>query len=389
MRIAVIGAGLMGPAIASDCIECTEVEQVLLIDIDEDRLDATARKLGNPEKLEVLVGDVRDRQKMISALKGCDVACIALPRWLNVEAIWDAIEAGVSAIDLSGPPRRDWISIDKAAKEAGVTIMPGCGVEPGLTDLLAAYGMDMLDRVEAVEIWCGGIPQDPKSPLDYKIVFGGRYLPLRPGMVKVIENGEVKEVKRYTHAGFIEFEGIDKTLECFYDGFPEALYEVEKFKEVKRCSEKTVRYPGYSEKVRFLDECGLLSREPIEFEGRKIIPFEVFSRIIYPKVKLEEGEKDITVLRVIVEGVKNSKKTLYRFDMVDFYDKEKGFTSMARTTGYTAAIIARMIGRGEIMEKGLVPPVKVIREDLFLKLIGELREKGVLVKQVVTTSSTL
>jgi len=141
--------------------------------------------------------------------------------------------------------------------------------------------------------------------------------------------------------------------------------------------------------LRFLEECGLLSREPIEFEGRKIIPFEVFSRIIYPKVKLEKGEKDITVLRVMVEGVKDSKKTRYRFDMVDFYDEEKGFTSMARTTGYTAAIIARMVGRGEIVERGLVPPVRVIRGDLFLRLMGELRERRVSVKQVVTTSSTL
>ena len=389
MRIVVLGAGLMGPAMAGNCIECGEVEEVLLVDIDKKRLNAAAAKLGNPEKLRIKVGDVRDRQGMAATLKGYDVVCIALPRWLNVEAIWDAIEAGMSAVDLSGPSKKDWNSIDEAAKRAGVTIMPGCGVEPGLTDILAAYGMDMLDRVETVDIWCGGIPQDPKPPLDYKIVFGGKYLPLRPGMVKVIENGEVKEVRRYTHAGFIEFEGIDRTLECFYDGFPETLYEVEKFKDVKRCSEKTVRYPGYCEKVRFLEECGLLSREPIEFEGREIVPFEVFSKIIYPKVRLEDGEKDITVLRVIVEGIKNGKKTCYRFDMVDFYDEEKGVTSMARTTGYTGAIIARMLARGEIKEKGLVPPVRVIRGDLFHKLMEELRERRILVKQTITTTSSL
>ncbi len=156
----------MGPAMAGDCIECREVEEVLLVDIDKKRLNAAAVKLGNLEKLRIKFGDVRDRQRMVATLEGYDVVCIALPRWLNVEAIWDAIEARVSAVDLSGPSKKDWNSIDEAAKRAEVTIMPGCGVEPGLTDILAAYGMDMLDRVEAIDICCGGIPQDPKPPLD-------------------------------------------------------------------------------------------------------------------------------------------------------------------------------------------------------------------------------
>ncbi len=389
MKVAVLGAGLMGPALAWDCAESDEVSEVLLCDIDPVKLERAAGWMGNPEKLSTKRLDVTDREALVETLRNYDVVGIALLRWLNVEAMRGAIEAGVSAVDLASPPRDAWSEIDGLAKEAGVTVIPGCGVEPGLSDLLAAYGMDQLDEVEAVDIWCGGIPQDPKPPLDYKIVFGGPYLPLRPGMVKVIEDGEEKEVRRYTLGEPIEFEGIDRPLECFYDGFPETLYEHEKFEGVKRCTEKTVRYSGYCEKVNFLDQCGLLSREPIEFKGQKIVPFEVFSKIIYPKVRMEEGEKDLTVLRVVVEGRKDGRETVYRFEMVDYYDEERRMTSMARTTSYTAAIVARMIGRGEIAEKGLVPPVRVIRGRLFERLMAELAEKGVVIKESVEVRRTL
>jgi len=389
MKIAVLGAGLMGPTIAMDCIESDDVEEVLLIDIDREKLDRASAKLGNPSKLKTMVQDVTDRRGLAETLRGYDAAGIALLRWLNVDAMWGAIDAGVNAVDLSGPAEEDWGKINTAAQNAGVTIVPGCGVEPGLTDMLAAYGMDMLDSVEVVDIWCGGIPQDPKPPLDYKIVFGGPYLPLRPGMVKVIEDGDVREVKRYTLGDPIRFEGIDRVLECFYEGFPDTLYEVEKFKGVKRCTEKTVRYPGYCEKVNFLDGCGLLGMEPIEFRGQKFVPFEAFSKVIHPKVQLEEGEKDITVLRVNVEGIKESCGTCNTFDMVDYYDEERGITSMAKTTAYTAAIVARMLGRDEISERGLVPPVRVIRGDLFRRLLGELADRGVKIKETVTTQRNM
>ena len=389
MKIAVLGAGLMGPTLAMDCINSDEVDEVLLVDIDGKILEETTQKLGSPKKLKTKVQDVRDRKGLSEILKGYDVVGIALLTWLNVDAMWGAIEAGVHAVDLSGPAEEDREEIDSAAKKAGVTIIPGCGVEPGLTEMLAAYGMDILDTVDSVDFWCGGIPQDPKPPLDYKIVFGGPYLPLRPGKVKVIENGEVCEVDRYTVAEPIWFEGIDRPLECFYDGFPETLHELEKFKDVKWCSEKTVRYAGYCDKVNFLDECGLLSREPAEFKGMNVSPFEVFSKIIHPKVRLEEDEKDITVLRVAVEGVKDDSEASYTFDMVDFYDEEKGITSMAKTTSYTAAIVGRMLGRGDISDRGLVPPAKVVRGDLFRHLLEELANRGVNVQQFITTSKEM
>lgn len=384
MKIAMIGAGLMGPAFALDCLGDDDVEEVLLVDIDPKRLEQVSEELGRPSKLKTVIQDVTDRKGLADTLRGYDVAGVALLRPLNVHAIWGAIDAGVSVVELSEPDDEEIEEINREAIKARVAIIPGCGVEPGLTDVLAADGMDMLDRVEAVDIWCGGIPEEPKPPLDYKIVFGGPYLPLWPGKVKVIADGEVRYVDRYTLGDPVSFEGIDRPLECFYDGFPETLHLVEKFDGVKRCTEVTVRYEGYCEKVNFLDGCGLLSHEPVEFKGGEIVPFEAFSRIIHPKVRLEPGERDITVLRVRVQGEENGEETVYNYEMVDRYDDEKGITSMAKTTSYTAAIVARMLGRGEITEKGYVPPVKVLRGGKLAELLAQLEERGVTITKTVT-----
>lgn len=386
MKIAVIGLGLMGPTVAMDCLSSDDVSQVLLVDIDENRLNQVAGDLGNPARLITIVQDVNDVEALARNLKGYNVTFIALLHPLNVKAIEGAIKAGTHAVDLSGPTEEEAQKINSAAKKAGVAVVSGCGVEPGLTEMLATFGMDMLDTVNSVDFWCGGIPQNPKPPLNYKIVFGGPYLPLRPGKVKVIEDGEESIVKRYTLGEPIKFEGIDRELECFYDGFPETLYEIYKFKDVKHCSEKTVRYAGYCEKVNFLDELGLLSREPIDFMGQQINPFKIFSKIVHPKVRLEEREKDITVLRVIVQGFKEGEDTTFTFNMVDYYDDDKNVTSMAKTTSYTAAIVGRMLGRNEIAGVGLVPPCKIIRGKTLEKLLSELASRGVNIEQVVSKS---
>jgi lysine 6-dehydrogenase len=383
MKVAVIGLGLMGPTLAKDCLSSDDVDQILLIDIDEDRLNKVAKDLGKPSHVKTAVQDVNDTNGLSRTIKGYDVALIALLYPYNVKAIRGATRAGVHSVDLSGPSEEEAKELDKEAKKEGVAIVPGCGVEPGLTEMLATYGMDKLDTVETVEFYCGGIPETPKPPLDYKIVFGGPFLPLWPGQVKVLEDGKETTVKRYTTGNPIKFQGIERELECFYDGFPDSLYEIDKFKDVKNCSEKTVRYAGYCDKVNILDEFGLLSRKPIDFKGQEINPFEIFSKIVHPKVRLEERERDITVLRVIVEGEKDSENKSYTFNMVDRYDDGKGVTSMAKTTSYTAAIVGRMLGRNELTGTGLIHPCKMVRGKNFEVLLSELASRGVNIEQAV------
>jgi lysine 6-dehydrogenase len=234
---------------------------------------------------------------------------------------------------------------------------------------------------------CGGLPKDPKPPLDYKIVFGGTRMPVRPGKVPMIVDGKMVELDRYSEVESIFVEGLEP-MEAFLDGFPSSLLKLSLEKGVKNFRGKTVRYAGYVDKIMFLNDLGLISEKPVDYEGKEVVPRELFHKIIYPLVKFDTaaGDRDITVLLVRVEGKKEGSDISVSYDMVDYYDEESQTTSMARTTGYTAAIVARMLGRGAIKEKGIQWPVRVISGPLFEELLRKLRERGVEITETVTVS---
>jgi lysine 6-dehydrogenase len=242
--------------------------------------------------------------------------------------------------------------------------------------------------VEEVHIKCGGIPQEPKPPLGYKIVFGGTRLPLHTAKARVVQGGKMKEVERYSGVEPVYFEGVGH-LECYQEGFPLHLLELPGMEGAKECTEKTVRWPGYSEKINFLRECGFLDTKPLSIGQGEIAPLTFLNALLYPRVKLEEGEKDITVLRVEVIGEREQKRVKYRFEMVDFYDQEGEITSMARTTSYPCAIVCRMLGRGEIRERGLFSADKVIAGEFFDSLMGELARRGVRIQESVEETRLL
>ena len=212
-------------------------------------------------------------------------------------------------------------------------------------------------------------------------------MPVRPGLVPMIENGKQVQMDRYSEVEPIYVDGL-QPMEAFTDGYPSSLLMLCLEKGVINFRGKTIRYGGFVDKIKFLDEMGLIGTDPIDYEGTEVIPREIFHKIIFPLVKFDttKGDRDITVLLVRVEGIKDGHSTTIRYDMVDYYDEENNVTSMAKTTGYSAAIIARMLGRGAIKKKGIQWPVRVILGDLFEELLTKLRERGVEITETVTTS---
>jgi lysine 6-dehydrogenase len=253
---------------------------------------------------------------------------------------------------------------------------------------MARYLAEKLDRVDELHIKCGGVPEKPAPPLGYKIVFGGRQMPLREFDARIAENGQLKPVPRYSGVKTVYFAGVGE-IEAWHEGFMPWLLDLEVFKDIRLGTQMTCRWPGYAAKITVLKEMGMLSQEPVEVDGAKVAPKKVLDAVLYPHVKLEEGERDITLFRVEVMGEKKGRPRRYKIEMVDRYDEELDFTSMARTTAFTGAVVARMVARGDIKTKGFVTPEKILTGKLFDKLVADLAAANVRFEMTTEKVKTL
>jgi lysine 6-dehydrogenase len=388
-KIVVLGCGLIGPTVARDCAEDSVVSRVLACDMDEERLGKAEEFVSNP-KLETAKLSVADHGALVERMRGFDVVVNATASRFSLGVLEAAMEVGVDVVDLGGGGYPLEGELYDRVEKAGITAIPGCGVDPGLIDILCGYGMDLMDDVDEVHFACGGLPRDPEPPLDYKIVFGGRRMPIRPGKVPMILDGARVEVDRYGDLEPVYIEGL-RDMEAFYDGFPSSLLKLCEEKGVKTFKGKTVRYAGFVDKLMFLLDLGVIGNEPVPYQGVEIVPLDFFHELIYPIVRFDEaeGDRDITVLLTRVEGVKGGSEMIVTYEMVDYFDEEKGVTSMAKTTGYTAAIITRMLARGAFPQKGIQWPVRIVKGELFRELMSGLRERGVEVTENILKTTDI
>ena len=169
------------------------------------------------------------------------------------------------------------------------------------------------------------------------------------------------------------------TLEAFNtDGLRSLLYTL----NIPDMKEKTLRYPGLAEKMRMLRETGFFSVIPIEIGGVKVKPLDLTSKLLFSKWELKEGEEELTVMRIIVQGKKEEKRLCYTYDLLDYYDKKEKVTSMSRTTGFPCAIMARLVAQGEFQYPGVCPPEYIGKEHkVYQKVMRELEKRNVLYKE--------
>jgi lysine 6-dehydrogenase len=366
MKVIVLGCGNIGSVAAEDLARSMRATEIIVADYDEARAEGVAKRIG-ASNLSWIKIDVTKHDELIDTLRGFDLAMGFLPGNLGYRLAEACIEAHKDLVDVSYMPENP-LSLNKAAVHLGSTIVPDCGLAPGISNVLVGHSVSELDKVESVHIMVGGIPEKPVPPLDYVITWSTESLideyTRKAGIIK---KGRKVEVEALSGVEEIEFPNVGR-LEAFYtDGLRTLVHTL---KDVDDMWEKTLRYPGHAEKVGLLRALGFFSETKVKVEGANIQPRKLTARILEQKLSTKTPN-DIVALRSETCGVEDNKRTTYLYDLLDFHEKQRGLTAMARTTAYPASIVAQLILKGALKEKGVVPPEKIGMDSKLFKLFLE------------------
>jgi lysine 6-dehydrogenase len=382
MRMLVLGAGLQGSACAYDLLQNPEVSQVRLADLRFDHLPDFLKPLSGPRLIPTTL-DVRDREAVLAVMRESDAVMSAIPYYFNLALAECAVEAGVHFCDLGG--NTEIVFQQKALAERaaakGVTVVPDCGVAPGMVNILAEYGIKQLDTTDSVRIYVGGLPQEPEPPLDYQVVYSLEgVLDYYTTRSWVLRSGQRTQVTALSEREPIEFPEPVGTLEAFHTagGLSTMAFRYEGI--IPEMEYKTLRYPGHAEIMQTIRELGLLDVEPVEVKGVLVSPRELFVTVVGPKLTKPKG-KDLLALRVIVRGTKDGRPAEHRFDLVDRYDERHGISAMMRTTGYSLSITGQMQARREVGPPGVWTPDECMPPEAY---IAALRARGIELEETVS-----
>jgi saccharopine dehydrogenase-like NADP-dependent oxidoreductase len=284
------------------------------------------------------------------------------------------IRAGRSVVDISFMPENA-LELSGLARERGVTAVVDCGVAPGVSNLMAGYAASRLERCERLEIYVGGLPVERRWPFDYKAGFAPHDVIeeyTRPA--RVVEHGRVVVKEALSEPELMDFPGVG-TLEAFNtDGLRSLAYTL----KAPFMKEKTLRYPGHIHLMRALRDTGFFSKQPLTLGDQTVRPLDVTAALMFPKWTFGEGEADLTVLRVIVEGGQDGESVRYSWDLLDSFDQATGLRSMSRTTAFPATIMAGLLARGAFREPGVHPPERLgAVPGLLDEFLAELEARGV------------
>jgi lysine 6-dehydrogenase len=385
-RYLVLGAGRQGTACAYDMALFGDAEELTLADGNlafaqksSERLKALLK--GKPiPRINAVEVDVQKNDLLIKTLTGIDAFLSAVPYYFNPHVARAAIRAGASMCDLGGDIGivQQELALNTKAESAGITIIPDCGLAPGMNNLLAVYAMEQMDRCQEVQIRCGGLPQIPRLPLGYRLAFNlegllNNYF----GKAFVLRNGKVTETESFTDLETTEFPPPLGRCESFVTAGATSTCPWSFEGKVETYEYKTVRHPGHYEKIKLLRDLGLLDTTQLNINGVSTTPRSVFCKIVGPRIAFPQ-DKDLVVLRVVCRGLKDRRPIDISLDLLEFHDDQTGFSAMERTTGFAASIIAIMMAKKEIKTRGVIPLEKAASGKRF---VAELVRRGIKVQE--------
>jgi lysine 6-dehydrogenase len=394
------GTGRIGSAVAWDLARFGGADFIGIAGRNRDSLQKTVEWIGSDKVLSHIL-DIEDSSALRELMKDYDVGIIALPdRKSSYRTIDAATESGLNVVDVleeyhrrPEPYETEGLqipagmslegfgeSLHHKAMENGITVLDGMGFAPGLSNVTLGDGIRKV-RADCAVARVGGIPSRSSAarhPLQYMITWSFGHV-LREYMVKVriLQQGKIAEVEATSGRESFRFQecGKDEMLECAVTpGMPSFLYTRG---SLKNFAEKTIRWPGHWQAIDALKECGLLDLQPVSFAGGTVRPRDFFLRLIEPRLRPLPGDEDICVMWNTAAGIEKRAD----YFMWTGADPANGISAMARVTGFSAAVAARLLEKGEIKEKGIAAPEDAIKDEIYRKFMQELEKRGIIVTE--------
>ena len=363
MQIAILGAGMVGRAMA---IDLQQKYSVTSFDVSEQSLDILSKK---NKLIKTVKTDLSNFENYTTLLQNFDYVISAVPGFMGYNALQTIINAGKNVVDISFFPE-DALALDKLAKQKNVTAIVDCGVAPGMSNLILGYHNATM-TITNFECMVGGLPKKRVKPFEYKAPFSPiDVLEEYTRPARYVENSCIVTKPALSDAELLNFKPVG-TLESFNtDGLRSILFTMGHIPNMK---EKTLRYPGHIDLMKGLIAAGFLSTEKIN--GLATTPMEFTSKLLFNQWKLGEEEPEFTLMQI---NISDKTKTI-TYNLYDEYDATTKTSSMSRTTGYTATAALNMLIDGYFKEKGVFPPELVGKyENCFNYILGYLKERNVI-----------
>jgi lysine 6-dehydrogenase len=379
MRYTVLGAGLQGSACAYDLLQDPAVTEVRLADKDLDRLPPfLQRYVGN--RLTLHAVDARDPVAVAAVMRGSAAALCAMPYFFNLPLARVAVDVGVHFADLGGNTaivEEQIATLHDAAVARDVSVLPDCGLAPGLVNVIAEHGIRRCDTVLSVRLYVGGLPQHPVPPLNYQIVYSLEgVLDYYTTPSWVLRDGTPTQVVALSEVEPVVFDGELGTLEAFHTAGGLSLMAKRYAGRIPTMEYKTLRYPGHAALMAAIRDLGFLSLTPVTVDGAPVVPRALAVALLDPRLR-KPGAPDVVALRVEIDGVRDGAALHLVYELIDRSGAVAGISAMMRTTGYSLSIMGQLMARGRIAPGVHTPDVGVPGDEY----LSALRARGVDVRE--------
>jgi lysine 6-dehydrogenase len=375
----VLGAGLQGSACAYDLLQDPEVTQVRLADLHVDHLAEFLRPFSGSRLFPTRL-DVRDVDAVRAVMRESDAALSAIPYYFNLDLARQAVDMGIHFADLGGNTEIVFQQreLNEAACAAGITVVPDCGLAPGMVNILAQHGIAQLDSVSAVRIYVGGLPQEPEPPLNYQIVYSLEgVLDYYTTLSWVLRDGKRHQVTALSEVEPVIFPDPVGELEAFHTagGLSTLAFRYEG--RIPTMEYKTLRYPGHAHIMAAMRDVGLFDLEPVNVKGLEVVPRDLVVAVMGPRLTKPKAP-DLVALRVVVDGTCSGHPRTLAWELIDYYDAARGISAMMRATGYSLSITGLMQVRGAVGPAGVHTPDECVPAEPY---ISELGRRGVVIRR--------